>query len=88
MRIPHERTESLRDIGIDYGFSGRDREEDVLPILCVKCRNSSTGCVGATFVDRKGASDYASSILNAFIKSLVQENPGEIRHWTIIVELD
>ena len=38
--------------------------------LAVKCRNSSTGCVGATVVDRKGASDYASSFLTAFIKSL------------------
>ena len=36
----------------------------------VKCRNSSTGCVGATVIDRKGASDYASSFLTAFIKSL------------------
>ena len=52
----------LPEIGIDYGFFGRDRE-DVLPILCVTCRNSSTGCVGATVVDRKGASDHASSFL-------------------------
>ena len=59
----------LPEIGIDYGFFGRDKE-DVLPILCVKCRNSSTGCVGATVVDRKRASDYASSFLSAFIKSL------------------
>ena len=59
----------LPEIGIDYGFFGRDTEE-VLPILCVKCRNSSTGCVGATVVDRKGASDYASSFLTALIKSL------------------
>ena len=69
MRILHERKESCLDIGIDYGFFGRERE-DVLPILCVKCRNSSTGCMGATVVDRKGASDYASSFLTAFIKSL------------------
>ena len=59
----------LPEIGIDYGFFGRDRK-DVLPILCVKCRNSSTLCVGATVVDRKGASDYASSFLTACIKSL------------------
>ena len=59
----------LPEIGVDNGFFGRDKE-DVLPILCVKCRNSSTGCVGATVVDRKGASDYASSFLTAFIKSL------------------
>ena len=51
--------ESLPEIGIDYGFFSRDKE-DVLPILCVKCRNSSTGCMGATAVDRKGASDCAS----------------------------
>ena len=51
-----------------------------LPILCVKCRNSSTGCLGATVVDRKGASDYATSFLTAFIKSFgVQENNCEIR---------
>ena len=62
-------TRELPEIGIDYGFFGRDKE-DVLPILCVKCRNSSTGCLGATVVDRKGASDYASSFLTAFIKSL------------------
>ena len=59
----------LPEIGIDYGFFGRDREE-VLPIFCVKCRNSSTGCLGAAVVDRKGASDFASSFLTAFIKSL------------------
>ena len=57
----------LPELGIDYGFFGRDRE-DVLPILCVKCRNSSTRCIGATIVDRKGASDHASSFLTAFIK--------------------
>ena len=59
----------LPEIGIDYGFCGCDKE-DVLPSLCVKCRNSSTGCVGTTVVDSKGASDYASSFLTAFIKSL------------------
>ena len=32
----------LPEIGIDYGFLRRGGE-DVLPILCVKCRNSSTG---------------------------------------------
>ena len=58
----------LPEIGIDYAFFGRDRE-GVLPILCVKCRNSSTGCPGATVVDRKGASDCASAFLTAFIKS-------------------
>ena len=59
----------LPEFGIDYCFFGRDRE-DVLPILCVKCRNNSTGCVGATVVDRKGASDYASSFLTA-LRSLL-----------------
>ena len=59
----------LPEIGIDDGFFGSDKE-DVLPILCLKCLNSSTGCMGATVVDRKGASDYASSFLTAFIKSL------------------
>ena len=42
----------LPEIGIGYGFFGRDKE-DVLPILCVKCRNSSTGCVGATVVAKR-----------------------------------
>ena len=59
----------MPEIGADYGLFCRDGE-DVLPILCVKCRHSSTGCLGATVVDRKGASDYASSFLTAFIKSL------------------
>ena len=31
----------LPEVGIDYGFFGRGGE-DVLPVLCVKCRNSST----------------------------------------------
>ena len=57
------------EIGIDCGFFDRDRE-DVLPILCVKCRNSSTRCLGSTVFDRTGASDYESSFLTAFIKSL------------------
>ena len=59
----------LPEIGIDYGFFAQDRE-DVLPILCVECRNSSTGCLGAAVVDKQGASDYASSFLTALIKSL------------------
>ena len=70
MRILHEKKEGeLPEIGIDDGFLDRGGE-DVLPILCVKCRNCSTRCMGATVVDRKGASDYASSFLTAFIKSL------------------
>ena len=69
----------LPEIGIGYYFFGRDRE-DVLPILCVKCRNSSTGCTGATVVDRKQTSDYPSSFLTAFIKSLgFKGTSGEIR---------
>ena len=69
----------MPEIGIDYGFFGRDKE-DVLPILCVKCRNSSTGCMGATVVDRKGASDYASSFSDSIHQeSGIQENSGEIR---------
>ena len=44
-RMAHSSREvgELPEIGIDYGFFGRDKE-DVSPILCVKCRNSSTGC--------------------------------------------
>ena len=63
----------MPEIGIEHGFFGRDKEDE-LPILCVKCRNSLTGCVGATVVDRKGASVYASSFLTAFIKSLGFKN--------------
>ena len=70
----------LPEIGIDYGFFGRDRE-DVLPILCVKCRNSSTGCVGATVVDRKEASVRSCEFISDSIhqESGIQENSGEIR---------
>ena len=50
---------------IDYGFFGRGGE-DVLPILCVKCRTCLTGCLGATVVDRKGASDYANHFFSAW----------------------
>ena len=38
--------------------------------MCCQSCVSSVGCTGATVVDRKGASDYASSFLTAFIKSL------------------
>ena len=56
----------MPEIGIDCGFFGRDRE-DVLPIVCVKCRNSSTGCVGLReFVPDCIHRDFG-----------VQENPGE-----------
>ena len=63
--------------------------EDMLPILCVKCRNSSTGCMGATVVDRKGCvrlREFISDCIHQ--ESGIQENPGEIRQRTIIVELD
>ena len=63
------------EIGIDYGFFGRDRE-DVLSILCVKCRNSSTGCLVVTAVDRKGAPDCASSYLPALITRLRSRSGG------------
>ena len=66
----------MPEIGIDYAFFGCDRE-DVLPILCGKCRNSSTGCVGATVVDRKGASDYASLFLTAFTNGLAEVGADE-----------
>ena len=70
----------LPEIGIDYRFFGRGGE-DVLPILCVQCRNSSTGCLSATVVDRKGASDYASFASSGINQEFgVQENFGEIRH--------
>ena len=55
------------EIGIDYGFFGYDRD-GVLPILRVKRQDSSIRCVGATVVDKKGASVEASSLLTAFIK--------------------
>ena len=55
---------------IACGFLGHD-SEDVLSFLCVKSRNSSTGCLAATAVYRKGVSDNARSCLNAFIASLV-----------------
>ena len=59
----------LPEIGIDYGFFGRGKE-DAMPILCIKCRKNATGCLGATVVDRKGGSDYATSYLKAFISGL------------------
>ena len=67
----HESREEgeLSDIGVDYGVFGRDRE-DALSILRVNCRNSSTGCLAATAVDRNGASDSASSYVTAFISIL------------------
>ena len=64
-----ERKESCQKSAPTVAFFGRGGE-DVLPIFCVKCRNSSTGCLGATVVDRRGASDCAISFLTAFIKSL------------------
>ena len=69
MRIPHERKEScLKMASIMASLVATKK------MCCRSCvssvGNSSTGCVGATVVDRKGASDYASSFLTAFIKSL------------------
>ena len=69
MSILHEKKESCLKLA-SIMASLVVTEKMCLPILCVKCRDSSTGCVGATVVDRKGASDYASSFLTAFIKSL------------------
>ena len=67
----------LPEVGIDDGFFCRDRE-DVLPILCVKCRNSSTGCLGATVVDKKGASNSASSFLHELgFKSVLVRSDNE-----------
>ena len=54
----------LPEIGMDCCSFGRGGE-DVLPILCVKRRNSSTGCLGATVVD------------SIHQESGVQENSGE-----------
>ena len=68
MRIPHERKESCLKLA-SIMASLVVTEKMCLPILCVKCPNSSTGCMGATVVDRKGASDYASSFLTAVITS-------------------
>ena len=70
----------LPGIGVDYGFFGRDGE-DVLFILCVKCRNSSTGCLGATVVDRNGCLRLREFVPDCIHQEFgVQENPGEIRH--------
>ena len=69
-RIPHERDGALPENGIDYGFFGRGRE-DVLPILCVKCRNSSAGARERQLLtgrERQIARD-----------SGIQENSDEIR---------
>ena len=69
MRILHERMEScLKSASIMASLVVT--EKMCCQSLCVKCRNNSTGCMGATIVDRKGASDYASSFLTTFIKSL------------------
>ena len=69
MRIPHERKQSCLKLATIMA-SLVVAKKMCCQILCVKCRNSSTGCVGATVVDRKGAADYASSFLTANIKSL------------------
>ena len=68
----------LPEFGIEYSFFGRGGE-DVLPILCVKCRNSSTGCLGATVVDRKGVRqrEFVPDCIHQEFG--VQENPGETR---------
>ena len=83
------RERELPEIGIVCCFFGSDRE-DVLPILCVKCRNSSTGCLGATVVDKKGASDCASSFLTAFIKRLgfkrILVRSDNERSWLSLIE--
>ena len=55
------------------GSSARtlSREEGALPEIGTDYGFvGRDGCLGATVVDRKGASHYASSFLTAFIKSL------------------
>ena len=68
MRIPHERKESC--LKLASIMASLVVTKKMCCRSCVSSRNSSTGCVGATVVDRKGASDCASSFLTAFIKSL------------------
>ena len=60
----------------------------MLSVLCVKCRNSSTGCLAAIVVDRKGATDHASSYSTAFTASLGVKSLGEVRQRTVAIELD
>ena len=60
----------LLEIGIDYGFFGRDKE-DVLPIfVCQVSEQFNCMLWEQQLLTRKEASDYASSFLTAFIKSL------------------
>ena len=79
MRIPHERKESC--VKLTLIMASLVVTEKMCCRSCVSSVGTvSTGCVEATVVDRKGASDYASSFLTAFIKeSGIQENSGEIR---------
>ena len=70
MRTPHERKESCLKLA-----SIMASVVVTTKMCCRSCVSSVgtvqlVGCVGATVVDRKGASDYASSFLTAFIKSL------------------
>ena len=89
MRILSREEGELLEVGILTTTSLVVTEKMCCRSFVSMCRNSSIGCVGPSVVDRKGASDYASSFLTAFINSLseVYEN-SEIRQWTIIVELD
>ena len=61
MRIPHKRMESCLKSASIMAF---------LVVTEKMCCRSCVSSVGATVVDRKGTSDYASSFLTAFIKSL------------------
>ena len=75
----------LADTGVDYGCCGRDKGE-TLPILCcINCRSSTTRCLGATVVDKKDASDHATSFLTTLTRTVrVQEQVGEIRQRTFV----
>ena len=55
----------LPDIGLDYGFFGRDRE-DASSMLCVKMPKQFNRMLGS---DRKRASNHASSNFTAFVAS-------------------
>ena len=60
----------------------------MLQILCVKCRNISTGCLGATVV-QEGCIRLCEFISGCIHQQFgIQENSGEVRQRTIIVELD
>ena len=78
MRIPHERKESCLEIGINYGFFGRGKE-NVLPNLVCRVSEQFNWLCGSNSCCQEGSGRLREFISDSkHQESGIQENSGEI----------